>query len=119
MMRYGIPSYRLPRDVLDAEIERIAALGVQLTTGHRVEDLAEERETGNFDAVFVAVGAHLAKRVNIPSRDARSLIDAVSFLHQVAAAKSPNSEATSRSTAAATPPWTPPASRAGSARRTP
>lgn len=89
MMRYGIPSYRLPRDVLDAEIERIAALGVQLTTGHRVEDLAEERETGNFDAVFVAVGAHLAKRVNIPSRDARSLIDAVSFLHQVAAGEKP------------------------------
>lgn len=89
MMRYGIPSYRLPRDVLDAEIERVAALGVQLTTGHRVEDLAEERETGNFDAVFVAVGAHLAKRVNIPSRDARSLIDAVSFLHQVAAGEKP------------------------------
>ncbi|WP_257535163.1 NAD(P)-binding protein [Mycobacterium ulcerans] len=89
MMRYGIPSYRLPRDVLDAEIKRIAALGVQLTTGHRVEDLAEERETGNFDAVFVAVGAHLAKRVNIPFRDARSLIDAVSFLHQVAAGEKP------------------------------
>jgi NADPH-dependent glutamate synthase beta subunit-like oxidoreductase len=67
MMRYGIPNYRLPRDVLDAEVDRIAELGVQLTCGHRVEDLDSERRQGDFDAVFVAVGAHLAKRVNIPS----------------------------------------------------
>ena len=51
MMRYGIPNYRLPRDVLDDEIERIAALGVRITCGHRVEDLAAERRTGDFDAV--------------------------------------------------------------------
>lgn len=89
MMRYGIPSYRLPRDVLDAEVARIAALGVQLTCGHRVEDLAAEREEGRFDAVFVAVGAHLAKRVDIPSRDAGSLLDAVSFLRAVAAGERP------------------------------
>ena len=74
MMRYGIPNYRLPRDVLDAEVERIAALGVQLTCGHRVDDLAAERDAGRFDAVFVAVGAHLAKRVDIPSADAGSLL---------------------------------------------
>ena len=46
MMRYGIPAYRMPRDVLDAEIDRIAALGVRITCGHRVEDLAAERERG-------------------------------------------------------------------------
>jgi NADPH-dependent glutamate synthase beta subunit-like oxidoreductase len=89
MMRYGIPKYRLPRDVLDAEVERIAALGVQLTCGHRVEDLAAERESGNFDAVFVAVGAHLAKRVDIPSQDAGPLLDAVSFLRSVASGDAP------------------------------
>jgi NADPH-dependent glutamate synthase beta subunit-like oxidoreductase len=89
MMRYGIPNYRLPRDVLDAEIERIAALGVQLTCGHRVEDLAAERQQGNFDAVFVAVGAHLAKRVDIPSQDAGLLLDAVSFLRSVASGEAP------------------------------
>ena len=90
MMRYGIPSYRLPRDVLDTEIERIAALGVQLTCGHRVENLAAEREAGQFDVAFVAVGAHLAKRVDIPSRDAGSLLDAVSFLRAVAGGEKPD-----------------------------
>ena len=60
MMRYGIPAYRLPRDVLDGEIDRIAALGVRVTSGHRVDDLAGERREGGFDAVFVAVGAHLS-----------------------------------------------------------
>jgi NADPH-dependent glutamate synthase beta subunit-like oxidoreductase len=90
MMRYGIPSYRLPRDVLDAEIQRIAALGVQLTCAHPVDDLAAEREAGRFDAVFVAVGAHLAKRVDIPLADAGSLLDAVSFLRGVASGGRPN-----------------------------
>ena len=90
MMRYGIPNYRLPRDVLDAEVARIAAMGVTLTCEHRVDDLAAEREAGNFDAVFVAVGAHLAKRVDIPSADAGSLLDAVSFLRGVASGERPD-----------------------------
>jgi NADPH-dependent glutamate synthase beta subunit-like oxidoreductase len=89
MMRYGIPAYRLPRDVLGAEIERIEAMGVRLTVDHRVEDLASEREEGRFDAVFVAVGAHLSKRVDIPARDAGPIIDAVSFLRSVASGEQP------------------------------
>lgn len=89
MMRYGIPSYRLPREVVDAEVDRIAALGVRLTCGHQVEDLAAERDSGDFDAVFVAVGAHLAKRVDIPGRDAGALLDAVTFLRSVAAGQPP------------------------------
>ncbi len=89
MMRYGIPDFRLPRDVLDAEIERIAALGVRMTLGHRVADLAAERAEGGFDAVFVAVGAQLAKRVDIPDVDAGTLLDAVSFLRAVAAGERP------------------------------
>ncbi|MGB7505971.1 MAG: FAD-dependent oxidoreductase, partial [Mycobacterium sp.] len=80
MMRYGIPSYRLPRDVLDDEVDRVLAMGVTLTRDHRVTDLAAERDEGDFDAVFVAVGAHLAKRVDIPARDAGTMTDAVSFL---------------------------------------
>ena len=89
MMRYGIPAYRLPRDVLDAELQRIGALGVGFTTGHRVEDLAMERHEGGFDAVFVAVGAHLSKHVDIPARDAGKMIDAVSFLRSVASGERP------------------------------
>lgn len=59
MMRYGIPAYRLPRDVLDAEVARIIDMGVELRLRHKVEDLATEMREGGFDAAFVAVGAHL------------------------------------------------------------
>src|SRR6266567_1306937 len=89
MMRYGIPAYRLPRDVLDAELDKIAALGVRFTQGHRVTDLAAERAEGDFDAVFVAVGAHLSKRVHIPVGDAARILDALSFLRDVASGASP------------------------------
>ena len=84
MMRYGIPAYRLPREVLDAEIARIVAMGVELELGHVVHDIDHERSDGGFDAVFLAVGAQLGKRVNIPAGDSSRVIDAVSFLHQVA-----------------------------------
>jgi NADPH-dependent glutamate synthase beta subunit-like oxidoreductase len=89
MMRYGIPAYRMPRDVLSGEVERIAALGVRMTGDHRVSDLEAERREGAFDAVFVAVGAHLSKRVNIPARDAGPIVDAVSFLRDVASGDPP------------------------------
>jgi len=84
MMRYGIPAYRLPREVLDAEVQRIMALGVRYTREHTVADLEAERREGGFDAVFVAVGAHLSKRVDIPAMDAQPIIDALSFLRGVA-----------------------------------
>jgi NADPH-dependent glutamate synthase beta subunit-like oxidoreductase len=89
MMRYGIPAYRLPREVLDAEAGRIAALGVRLTLGHRVTDLAAERADGGFDAVFAAVGAHLSKRVDIPAADTGRIVDALSFLSSVAQGERP------------------------------
>jgi 2-oxoacid:acceptor oxidoreductase delta subunit (pyruvate/2-ketoisovalerate family) len=84
MMRYGIPAYRLPRSVLDAEIGRIVAQGVEVELNHVVHDVEEERVKGNFDAVFLAVGAQLGKRVNIPAGDSSRVVDAVTFLHQVA-----------------------------------
>ncbi|HEV2260180.1 MAG TPA: NAD(P)-binding protein [Streptosporangiaceae bacterium] len=89
MMRYGIPAYRMPRDVLDGELDRIAALGVRITLGHQVEDLGAERREGGFDAAFVAVGAHLSKRVDIPAKDAGRIVDAVSFLRSVASGERP------------------------------
>jgi NADPH-dependent glutamate synthase beta subunit-like oxidoreductase len=89
MMRYGIPAYRLPRDVLDAELERIVRLGVRIASNHRVEDLMAERAEGDFDAVFVAVGAHLSKRVDIPAMDAARVVDAVTFLRGVASGERP------------------------------
>jgi NADPH-dependent glutamate synthase beta subunit-like oxidoreductase len=87
MMRYGIPAYRLPRDVLDVEVARIAAMGVVFEQEHRVTDLEVERR--GFDAVFVAVGAHLSKRVDIPDADAGRVVDAISFLRGVESGEQP------------------------------
>ena len=79
MMRYGIPRYRLPREVLDAEIARIVALGVTLELGRPVTDL--QREMAGFDAAFLAVGAHIAQRTYVPAGEAARILDAVSLLH--------------------------------------
>ena len=70
MMRFGIPKYRLPRDVLDAEIARILDMGVELHVGSKVDDLDAIMREGRFDAAFVAVGAHLGKRAYIPAGSA-------------------------------------------------
>ncbi|GAA1599485.1 MULTISPECIES: NAD(P)-binding protein [Kribbella] len=78
MMRYGIPSYRLPRDVVDAEIRRIADLGVRLELGTPVRSL--DTALAEFDAVFLAVGAHVGRRADIPAGDSARIVDAVSLL---------------------------------------
>ena len=84
MMRYGIPAYRLPRNVLDSEIARILDLGVEVMLSHRVDDVEAERVAGGFDAVFLAVGAQIGRRVSVPAGDSSRIIDAVNFLHAVA-----------------------------------
>ena len=89
MMRYGIPKYRLPRDILDAEVNRILDLGVALELNTKVTDiLAELAESAGgraapaegFDAAFVAVGAHIGRRAYIPAGDSARILDAVSLL---------------------------------------
>jgi NADPH-dependent glutamate synthase beta subunit-like oxidoreductase len=89
MLRFGIPAYRLPPEILAAEVGRIEALGVTIVLDHRVEDVVAEQEEGEFDAVFAAVGAHLAKRVDIPAQDAGPIIDAVELLRSVAEGERP------------------------------
>jgi len=81
MMHYGIPAYRLPRDDLMAEVRRIEAMGVTITLNHKVEDLLAEQSEGGFDAVFIAIGAQIGKRIDIPERDAAHVFTAVSLLH--------------------------------------
>ncbi len=83
MMHFGIPAYRLPRLELENEVEKIRQYGVVILLNHRVEDILLEKKEGNFDAVFVAIGAHLSKKIEIPSRDAGKIRDAVSFLKEV------------------------------------
>jgi 2-oxoacid:acceptor oxidoreductase delta subunit (pyruvate/2-ketoisovalerate family) len=80
MMRFGIPKYRLPRDVLDAEVARIVDLGVELRLNTKVSNILDTMKAGGFDAAFLAVGAHIAKRAYIPAGEAARIVDAVSVL---------------------------------------
>ena len=83
MMRFGIPKYRLPRDVLDAEAQRILDLGVRLEYGAKVENIQSAMTDGCFDAVFLGVGAHIAKRAYIPAGATAKILDAVQVLRSM------------------------------------
>jgi 2-oxoacid:acceptor oxidoreductase delta subunit (pyruvate/2-ketoisovalerate family) len=89
MLRYGIPRYRLPREVLDAEIARILDLGVELELGCDVTDLDATIEAGGFEATFLAVGALLGRRAYLPAASAARIVDAVSVLRAVAEGETP------------------------------
>lgn len=89
MMRYGIPKYRLPRDILDKEIDRIVKLGVKLELSHEVQDLEAEMKAGGYDAVFLGVGAKLARRAYIPAGDSAHILDAVSVLRSMEGEEKP------------------------------
>jgi len=89
MMRFGIPKYRLPREVLDAEVQRILDLGVTLKLDTKVSDIRETLQVGRFDAAFLAVGAHIGKRTAIPAGDAAHIVDAVSVLRSMEGEEQP------------------------------
>ena len=81
MLRYGIPSYRLPRQVLDAEIDRILRLGVELRTKSAVgKDISLEQVRAEYDAIFVGIGAHQGARLGCPGEDASNVLSGVEFL---------------------------------------
>ena len=82
-MRFGIPKYRLPRDVLDAEVQRILDMGVELELNRKVTNVLEAMREGGFDAAFLAVGAHIGKRAYIPAGEAARILDAVSLLRSM------------------------------------
>ncbi len=83
MMRFGIPKYRLPREIIDAEVRRIVDLGVVIRYDAKVANIAEAMQAGGFHAAFLAVGAHIGKRAYIPAADATKIVDAVSVLRSM------------------------------------
>ena len=89
MIHFGIPAYRMPRRELADEIRRIEEMGVEIVLDHKVEDVLGEMKAGGFAAVFVAVGAHISKKIDIPGRDAGKIVDAVSFLRSAAGGDEP------------------------------
>jgi NADPH-dependent glutamate synthase beta subunit-like oxidoreductase len=88
MMRWGIPKYRLPREILDAEIKRISDMGVKFELETRVDDVQLALKEG-FNAIFLAVGAHIGKRAYIPAGEAAHILDAISVLHDVEEGQAP------------------------------
>ncbi len=81
MMRYGIPSYRTPRDMVDAEINRILAIGVEAKTSTRIgSDISLKQVEKEFDAVFWAIGAQTGRPLPVPGGDAPNCITGVDFL---------------------------------------
>ncbi|WP_288045718.1 NAD(P)-binding protein, partial [Sphingomonas sp.] len=89
MMRFGIPKYRLPRDIVEAEIQRIVDMGVTLNLNSTIDDIPATMKANAFDACFVAIGAHLANRVDIPAADAARVLDAVSVLRDMETGDAP------------------------------
>lgn len=88
MMRWGIPKYRLPREILDAEIKRISDMGVMFELNTRVDDVQVALKEG-FNAIFLAVGAHIGKRAYIPAGEAAHILDAINVLHDVEDGQAP------------------------------
>jgi len=83
VLRVGIPSYRLPPEEVERDVEYIRRAGVEIETGHRVESLQELRDAG-FVCIFVAVGAHQGRRLGVPGEDLTGVQDALTFLREVA-----------------------------------
>ena len=83
LMWTGIPDYRLPKEILDAEIERIIKMGVKIKLNHKVQDVLVEKEKGGFDAVYLAIGSQLIAKEQFPHDNSVKITDAFSFFKDV------------------------------------
>ena len=84
MLRYGIPSYRFPREKLDAEIESILSLGIEVHAGVTVgRDIWLEKLEQEYDCIYIAIGAHQDKKTGIPGENSKNVISAVEMLRAI------------------------------------
>lgn len=90
MLRYGIPAFRLPRSVLDAEIGAIARMGVEIVCSHTIDSSGLQEIRKHFDAVFVGVGAHQGIELDLQGQNAANVFSGVSFLRRVNAGEIPD-----------------------------
>lgn len=91
MMRVGVPAYRLPPEVVQREIDAIIDQGIELKLNQRVEDLIALRQ--EYDAIFLAIGAHMGVKLPIPGNDLSQVLQATDFLRQVSLSDSLSSAA--------------------------
>ena len=91
MLRYGIPNYRLPRTVLEAEVESILSLGIEVHTGVDVgADITFDELQQNFDCLYIAIGAHTDKKTGIEGEDSKGVISAVEMLRGIGDGEMPD-----------------------------
>ena len=91
MLRYGIPDYRLPQDVLDRDIRHILSAGVTVRTGVSVgRDLAMEEIQKGYDAVYIAIGAHTDKKLGLEGEETENVISAVALLRDIGEGRVPD-----------------------------
>ncbi|NQE06005.1 Sulfide dehydrogenase subunit alpha, partial [ANME-1 cluster archaeon GoMg1] len=83
MMAAGIPKYRLPRTILEREIDFVRALGVEIKTGVDVDRDMFEKQRKTYDAVFISVGAHVSVKLRIPGEDLEGVISGIDFLRGI------------------------------------
>ena len=84
MMRYGIPSYRLPREKLDEEIASILSLGIQVQLGVKVgEDISFDDLRQQYDCLYISIGAHTDKKTGIEGEDSKGVVSAVELLRHI------------------------------------
>lgn len=89
MLQFGIPAYRLPRDIVARETGRLEEMGVRFVFDHTVENVLAEQRAGAFDAVYVAVGAQANRHVDIPVRDSARVLAALPLLRDVGGGERP------------------------------
>ena len=91
MLRYGIPDYRLPLEVLDRDLDYILTTGIQVRTGVSVgTDIPVEKLQQQYDAVYIAIGAHSDKKLHIPGEDAQGVYSAVRLLRDIGEGRIPD-----------------------------
>lgn len=91
MLRYGIPSYRFPRERLQDDIDAILRLGVKVHRKVRIgEDITLDNLRNDFDAVYIAIGAHTDKKMGIEGEDAKGVMSAVDFLYNIGEEEMPD-----------------------------
>jgi heterodisulfide reductase subunit A-like polyferredoxin len=82
LLRFGIPTYRLPKDIVDRDVKNVTALGVEIETGIRISSLKKLREQG-FDAVFLATGSLEPVKLGIPGEDLEGVVECHEFLKEI------------------------------------
>ena len=85
----GVPEYRLPKEILDAEIDRIVRMGVTIRLNYKVTDILQEKEAGNFDAVYLSIGAQLIQREEFSQDDSVYITNAFAFFQEIKSNTSP------------------------------